>query len=195
MGRVEAPRRTESAVADGTGGSVGRGVEVLAGRAVGGRVDAGIVLTLRAVRRLWVPALVLGLAWLLASGDVADVSVEALDTVGELLAALLSPLAGIALAIAVRLVAGVLGFVVALPRAHAELLSDGERRTAVLARAADLLFLTGALRSLRFTAAARDVAAGRLGVAGRVALVVDRVETWLGPLAGAVFVLVLLLGS
>jgi hypothetical protein len=35
----------------------------------------------------------------------------------------------------------------ALPRARAELLADHERRTAIMARSADLLFLTGALRS------------------------------------------------
>jgi hypothetical protein len=171
--------------------SVGRGVEVLAGRAVGGRVDAATVLVLRAVRRLWLPSLVLGIAWLAATGDVAQASVEALDTVGELLAALLSPLAGIALAMAVRLLAGVLGFVVALPRAWTELVADHERQSAVLARSADLIFLAGALRSLRFTAAARDIAAGRLGSAGRVALLVDRLETWLTPVGLVAFVLVL----
>ena len=172
--------------------TVGRGVEILAGRSVGGRVDAGVVLVLRAVRRLWAPALVLGMTWLLATGDLYRVSAEDLDTVTELLEAFLSPLVGIALAIGVRLVAGVLGSVAALPRAWAELVADGERRSAGLARMADVLFLTGALRSLRFTAAARDVAAARLGAAGRVALVVDRVETWLGPAAVAAFVLVLL---
>ncbi len=160
-------------------GSVGRGVEILAGRAVGGRIDAGVVLTLRAVRRLWVPSLVLGVTWLLATGDVARFTVESLDTAGEIVAALLSPLAGLALAIVVRVLAGVLGFVVALPRARSELVADGERHTAVLARLSDLLFLTGALRSLRFTAA--------------TSLVVDRVETWLVPVSIVVFVLVSLL--
>ena len=181
---------------DGTGGSpgsIGRGVEVLAGRAVGGGVDAAVVLVLRAARRLWIPILVLGTTWLLATGDIDSVRAEDLDSVGELLGALLTPLAGIAAAIGLRLLTSVLAFLGAMPRARAELLADHERRTAIMARSADLLFLTGALRSLRFTAAARDVAAGRLGAAGRVALVVDRVETWLGPASAAVFVLVLLL--
>ena len=173
--------------------SIGRGVEILAGRAVGGRVDAAVVLVLRALRRLWVPSLVLGLAWLVATGDVDTVTVESLDSVGELFAALLSPLAGIALAIGLRLLSGLVGFAAALPRARAELVADHEHRVAIMARLADLVFLAGALRSLRFTAAARDVAAERLGGAGRVALHVDRVETWLGPVCGAVFVLVLLL--
>ncbi len=195
MSCVQPPAPAGSTATGEPLGSVGRGVEVLAGRAVGGRIDAALVLTLRLVRRLWLPALVLGTAWLVATDDVDSVAVADLDTVGELLGALLSPLAGVALAIGVRLVAGALGLVVALPRARAELVADGERRTAILARAADLVFLTGALRSLRFTAAARDVAAGRLGAAGRVALAVDRVETWLAPVAGAVLVLVLLLGS
>ena len=172
MGRVQPPAPAGSTATEEPLGSVGRGVEVLAGRAVGGRIDAALVLTLRLVRRLWLPALVLGATWLVATDDVDTVTVEDLDTVGELLGALLSPLAGIAVAIGVRLLAGALGFVVALPRARAELVADGERRTAILARAADLVFLTGALRSLRFTAAARDVAAGRLGAAGRVALAV-----------------------
>jgi hypothetical protein len=195
MGRVQPPAPARSTATEQSLESVGRGVEILAGRAVGGRVDAALVLTLRLVRRLWLPALVLGATWLVATDDVDSVAVESLDTVDELLGALLSPLAGIALAIGVRLVAGALGFVVALPRARAELVADGERRTAILARAADLVFLTGALRSLRFTAAARDVAAGRLGAAGRVALAVDRVETWLAPVAGVVLVLVLVFGS
>jgi hypothetical protein len=153
------------------------------------------VLTLRAVRRLWVPSLVLGLAWLFLTGDISTVSVEDLDTAGELIAALLSPLAGVVIAIGVRILTGVLGFLAALPRARSELVADHERRAAIVARVSDLVFLTGALRSLRFTAAARDVAAARLGRAGPGALVVDRVETWLIPVSAAVFVLVLLLGS
>jgi hypothetical protein len=176
-------------------GSVGRGVEILARRAVGGRIDAGVVLTLRAVRRLWVPALMLGLAWLIGTGDITTVRAEDLDSVGELLAAVLSPLAGLAIAFGVRILTGALGFLAAAPRARAELVADHERRAAIVARVSDLVFLTGALRSLRFTAAARDVAAGRLGAAGRVALVVDRVETWLVPVSSVVFVLVSVLAA
>jgi hypothetical protein len=115
--------------------------------------------------------------------------------VGELLAAVLSPLAGLAIAFGVRILTGALGFLAAAPRARAELVADHERRAAIVARVSDLVFLTGALRSLRFTAAARDVAAGRLGAAGRVALVVDRVETWLVPVSSVVFVLVSVLAA
>jgi hypothetical protein len=137
----------------------------------------------------------LGLAWLIGTGDITTVRAEDLDSVGELLAAVLSPLAGLAIAFGVRILTGALGFLAAAPRARAELVADHERRAAIVARVSDLVFLTGALRSLRFTAAARDVAAGRLGAAGRVALVVDRVETWLVPVSSVVFVLVSVLAA
>lgn len=171
--------------------SVARGVELLAARAVGGKVDAGVVLFLRGVRRLWLPSLVLGIAWLLAVGDLEAAETMTISNPGDLLRALLSPLAGIAIAVGVRLITSWLGWAAALPRARAELLAEHDRTSALLRRVSDLFFVTGALRPLRFTVAARDVAAERLGPAGRLALLVDRVETWLVPGSIVAFVLVL----
>ncbi len=171
--------------------SVARGVELLAARAVGGQIDAAVVLVLRAVRRLWLPSLVLGIAWLLAVGDLEAAETMTISSPADLLRALLSPLAGLAIAVGVRLLTTWLGWFAALPRARAELLAEHDRTSALLRRVSDLFFLTGALRPLRFTVAARDVAADRLGPAGRLALLVDRVETWLVPGSIAAFVLVL----
>jgi hypothetical protein len=184
---------TEAGASPGPGPSVARGVELLAARAVGGQVDAGVVLVLRAVRRLWLPTLVLGLAWLLAVGDLEEVEGATFTSPADVLGALLSPLAGLAIAFGIRIITSWIGWVAALPRARAELLAEHDRTSALLRRTSDLIFVTGALRPLRFTAAARDVAAARLGTLGRIALLVDRVESWLVPCSIAVFVLVLVL--
>jgi hypothetical protein len=184
---VDSETSTRGGADLGSEQSVARGVEVLARRAVGGRLDATVVLTLRAVRRLWLPSLVLGLAWLVVLGQADAVDVADLNSITELLAALLSPLAGLALAVAIRLVTGVLGTVAALPRAWAELTAVHAARAVALRHLSDLVFLTGALRSLRLTAAARDVAASRYERWGRAALLVDRVETWLVPVSVVLF--------
>ena len=192
MACVVTPTDADSTPEPDPTSSVARGVELLAARAVGGRVDSAVVLALRAVRRLWMPALVLGIAWLLAVGDLDEVDGTAFSSPADFIRALLSPLAGLAIAFGVRLLTSWLGWVAALPRARAELLAEHDRTSALLRRVSDLFFLTGALRPLRFTVAARDVAAGRLGSAGRMALLVDRVETWMVPGSIAAFVLVLI---
>jgi hypothetical protein len=127
MGRATTGTGDREDRTGGGPGSIGRGVEVLAGRAVGGRVDAAVVLEPRCP----------------APGPSSS------------------------------------------PTTSAGPPSWPGRPTCSSSR--------GRCGRLRFTGAARDAAAGRLGAAGRVALVVDRVETWLAPVSAAGFVLVLLI--
>lgn len=168
-------------------------VRLLAVHSVGpSALDALVVLGVRAVRRLWAPVMVLGLLLLLLEGDAADAQELVLGSPREVVAALLSPFAGIVLAIGIRVVTLVLGTVAALPLAVAEQRVTDPRSWSVLRSPADVIGLTAAYRLARFTSAARDVAASRLGRVGRGFLVVDRVETWLTPVALVISVVTVL---
>lgn len=163
--------------------SVSGDIEQLARHSVGpGVVDPLIVLTLRAVRRLWAPFLVFGIAWVIVAGDLDAAGDLSFDSPQGYLRALLTPFAGIALAVGIRIVTTVLGSVAATPRAVAEHRRNDPGRWSVVRAPGDVTSLVAAYRLLRFTSSARDVAAERLGATGRVFLVVDRVETWLVPI-------------
>lgn len=133
-----------------------------------GRTDAIVVLSLWAARRAFLPLLLIGLiaGWLTgrvtAESDVA----ESFDTIGELLGALLSPLAGIALAIVIRVAVGWLALAAAWPLASWR--RTGPRTLAQRYRdAADRWRLAQAYRSLRWTWGVRDMAIERAGGVGR----------------------------
>lgn len=158
-------------------------IEQLARHSVGpGVVDPLVVLVLRAVRRLWAPLLVFGVAWVVVAGELDAAADVSFDSIGDYLRALLSPFAGIVLAIGIRVLTTVLGSAAATPRAVAEHRHNDPRRWSVLRSPGDVTSLVAAYRLLRFTTSARDVAVERLGAAGRVFLVVDRVESWLVPI-------------
>lgn len=168
-------------------------VRLLAVHSVGpSAVDALIVLGIRAVRRLWAPVMVLRLLLLVLEGSPVDAQELALGSPREVLAALLSPFAGIVLAIGIRIVTLVLGTLAALPHAVAEQRATDPRSWSVLRSPADVIGLTAAYRLARFTSAARDVAASRLGPFGRGFLIADRVETWLTPVTLVILVTTLL---
>lgn len=175
--------------------SVAGDIEQLAQHSVGpGVLDPFIVLVLRIVRRLFWPLLIGGTAWVIVVGYLKEVESVSLATPEELLRALLTPFAGIALAIVLRLLSTLFGSLAATPRAVADHRSSDTRRWSVLRSPADVAALVAAYRLLRFTAAARDVAASRLGATGRVFLLVDRVETWAVPATVTALVLAIRLG-
>jgi hypothetical protein len=176
--------------------SVAGDIEQLAQHSVGpGVVDPFIVLVLRVARRLFWPLLLGGITWVIVIGQLDAVATVSLATPEELFRALLTPFAGIALAIVLRLLSTLLGSLAATPRAVADHRRSDPRRWPVLRSPADVAALVAAYRLLRFTAAARDVAASRLGGTGRVFLLVDRVETWAVPIAVTALVLAIRLGA
>ncbi len=168
-------------------------VESLAGRAVGGVSDAWAVLGVRAVRRLWVPCLVLGVAWVVWTGTTQDVSELRLATVQEIVGALLSPFVGVVLALGLRVASTVLGVVAALPVARTDLRRARRRMATGVVHVVSVAI---GLRWLRTTTAARDVALSRLRPpVARTMLLLDRVETALIPVAVLVLLVVVAVAS
>jgi hypothetical protein len=133
-----------------------------------GRFDATALWALWCLRRAAIPLLWLGLVGATLGGQ-ADVSTEQFQSPREFLAALLSPAAGIALAVAVRVLAGVGALVFAYPLAHAAAAGErGGRWSGLRVRPwFDRYYLTRALRAWRWTSPVRDLAAERLGASGR----------------------------
>jgi hypothetical protein len=133
-----------------------------------GRTDAIVLLSLWAARRAFLPLLLLGLisGWLTGLlNNESDVA-EAFDTIGELLGALLTPLAGIALAIVIRVVVGWLALVSAWPLASWR--RTGPRTLGQRYRdAVDRWRLAQAYRSLRWTWGVRARAIEQAGAVGR----------------------------
>lgn len=133
-----------------------------------GQSDAIIVLSLWAARRAFLPLLLIGMISGWVTGLLTDESdlAASFDTVGELLGALLSPLAGIALAIVIRVAVGWFALAAAWPLARWER-SEPRRRTQWYRDAVDRWRLAQAYRSLRWTWGVRDAAIERSGGAGR----------------------------
>ncbi|WP_022923830.1 hypothetical protein [Serinicoccus marinus] len=168
-------------------------VESLAGRAVGGVSDAWAVLGVRLVRRLWVPCLVLGVAWVVWTGTTQDVSELRLATVQEIVGALLSPFVGVVLALGLRVASTVLGVVAALPVVRTDLRRARRRMATGVVHVVSVAI---GLRWLRTTTAARDVALSRLRPpVARTMLLLDRVETALVPVAVLVLLVVVAVAS
>ena len=158
-----------------------------------GRFDPVALLSLWLARRTFWPLLAGGMA--VAIG-VAGGEEQELGSLGDAARALASPLAGLILAFALRVIVGWLALALAWPLtgwvgAGGE---DGELRG--LARRhswSDRLQLTRAYRSLRWTHPVREVAVDRLGVVGRRFELADRVLSWMlvGSLAALTAAVVL----
>ena len=130
--------------------------------------DPRALLTVWCVRRLVYPVLWVGIAVAAVASSVDDVDLNELDSASEYLRALLSPLAGVVIAIALRLLSSLVGLVLAY---RVMLSADAIRRPFESSRAASLRSLvdriqvTRAFRNLRWTKAVRQEASDRI-VAG-----------------------------
>lgn len=118
----------------------------------------------------------MGLIGAAVSGELGDLDPQQFQSMGQLFEALLSPLAGVVLAIAARVSAAGLGWALAWPLARTAGPSrDGRsgRRGPRIGSMLDLFYLTRALRAWRWTAPVRQLAAVRLGETGRLLRKID----------------------
>ncbi len=130
------------------------------------RQDATAVLVLRALRRSTIPLVALGLIGALTTGDHSTAALATLTGPSEWWATLRSPLAGLALAVVVRVGVSVAALLLALPRVPSETAGRPGLRARWHAWV-DRLQVARAYRSLRWTWGVRAVAIRRLGVRGR----------------------------
>lgn len=174
------------------------------------RQDAVWVLLTWALRRVFWPLLLLGLAFAWLAGEVNPVALVRLDDPIRLFSALFTPLAGIVVALGFRVVVDLVSLVVALPRTRwvveARARQGGHARGPVR-RWVDRVYMTAAYRELRSTWTVRGRAATRLGRSPRwltalnvllwlltalavavlalaVAETSGMTSPWLGPLVG-----------
>lgn len=130
--------------------------------------DATAVLVLWVLRRAFYPLLLVGFAYAWLAGEVTPVALVRLDNPLRLFGALFTPLAGIALAVAVRVLADLVALAVAFPRTRwvsqeeVRLDSAGHKRGPVR-RWVDRLYMTAAYRELRSTWTVRGRATSQLG--------------------------------
>ena len=135
-----------------------------------GRFDPTALLTTWCLRRSFYPLVWIGIIGAVASGGARDADQFSYDTLGEAVGALLSPLAGLILALGIRLLVAGIGFVLAF-RVVWELDAVrepfGTGRAALLPRLLDQVYVARAYRSLRWTEAVRRAAVARLGRIGQ----------------------------
>jgi len=144
--------------------------------AVRGRFDAAALLALWFLRSA-APALLIGsliYAWL--ATDNKFESIPEMTSPGQAVRALLSPFAGVAVAIILRFLVGIAALALAYPLSRRETGSSigPARRRRPFQIWADRLHLIRAYRSLRWTSTVRQLAATRLGRHGRIL-------AWSGP--------------
>ena len=145
--------------------------------------DATALLVLRALRRSFIPLFALGLIGAWSTGDYTAAGFEALTSPEEWFSALLSPLAGFALAVLVRVGVSGLALLLALPQVPGAGVGLGRRRWRAWV---DRLQVAKAYRTLRWTWAVRAAAIERLGPRGRRLAVAEP----LTRVAGVVLLLV-----
>lgn len=136
------------------------------------RLDAVTVLLLWGMRRAFYPLLLVGLAFAWIAGEVTPVALVRLENPFQLVAALFTPLAGIALALTVRLLVGLLALAAAFPRTRWVSEEEVERdpaghRRGPVRRWVDRVYMTAAYRELRSTWTVRGRATAQLGRSGR----------------------------
>jgi hypothetical protein len=156
-----------------------------------GTGDATTILLMRCLRTVSYVLFASGalVAWLADRLD--DLAVDDLQSPAGLARSLTTPLAVIAVAVAMRVLVTFLAFAFAaacIAVTHADFISATERTR--VRRLVDHWRLAGAFRSLRWTWTARDLAITRLGGRG---LLLARADTWLRIAAIAIALLLLVL--
>ena len=130
------------------------------------RRDAAAVLVLWALRRLFWPLLLLGLAYAWLAGEVTPVALVRLDDPVRFVRALFTPLAGLVVALTFRFAADLVSLLVAFPRTR-WVIEDRTRRgghaRGPVRRWVDRLYMTAAYRELRSTWTVRGRATSQLG--------------------------------
>jgi len=134
-----------------------------------GRGDATALLLVWCLRRTATPLFFLGATVAGLNGDLARNLAARLDTPEEVVSALLSPLAGIALALMARVVSSMLGWLLAYPLTKRwSQTYDANEDLGAYRRWYDRWQVTGSYRSLRWTWSVRNAAVRRLGSLGQV---------------------------
>ena len=132
-----------------------------------GQADAVVVLVLWALRRAFWPVLLIGTSVALAADRLDAESLDELATPADLLGLLLTPLAGIAAALILRLGVSWLALLAAWPLSRWGDDDAPATRWSAYRGWVDRWRLAQAYRSLRWTWAVRDEAIERAGVLGR----------------------------
>lgn len=147
-----------------------------------GTADAVAVWALHIARKSALPLAFIG-AIVLAITHHKDRSLSDLDTTGDWIGALWSPLVFLILAVTVRLLSSWIGLLAAYPLSHrARAITAAHRgRGSAFGRWIDRLHLARAYRAIRRTKPVRDVAALRLGASRRWWLLAERVVSWSLP--------------
>lgn len=166
-----------------------------------GTFDPAALLVLWLARKLFLPALFLGLIIaVLLTRDVDNIGVEvqrsinSLTTPDGIVQTLASPFALIIAALALRLLVEVLALALTYPLMRGGRPSDysrGGRLGSHVRLWADRLHLTASLRSLRWSWAVRQAAADRIGPTGRALEALSPVMSWVAALLLGVLVWVI----
>lgn len=170
-----------------------------------GEFDPGALLVLWCLRKAVLPLLWIGIiVAVLATQNVANLGneiqkeIESLDTPAEFLSTLVSPFAGVLIALVLRLLVGSSAFALAYPLTRWNQPSDYARRGkpgSYLRLWWDRVYMTRSYRSLRWSWAVRQEAADRLGRRGQILELCNPILTWANALLFAVLVVVIALAS
>ncbi len=164
--------------------------------------DATLVLLLWCLRKSFVPLLWLGLTFATIVVTVLDQSpatitsdLTSLDDPMSYLGALISPLALVVVAFAIRISVGFLAFAAAYPLSAAATRDDGPELGRFTRRWFDRIYLTRGYRALRWTWRVRHEAAGRLGRRGEILMTCSTVLRWASILLFVTYVVVSLVAG
>ena len=165
-----------------------------------GEFDAAALLLVWCARKSFIPLLCIGLIIaVITTQDVANLGtemqeeLEGLTSPGEFLASLVSPFAGVIIALVVRLASGGVAFALAYPLTRWNRTSDYARRGksgSYLRMWWDRVYMTRSFRSLRWSWAVRQEAADRLGRRGELLELCNPILNWASVILFVLFIVV-----